>query len=331
MRAVNQSNVIKHVFHDLTENELLFLSNFIVKKSFEPGELILAQGSFSESLYIIDQGEVIVSVILPGDTIKQMAVLSELQIFDEVAFLAQDLTTATMSAKTYVNCTLLTRSVLNTLRIAYPKIAFKIERVLVKQTEQKIIFNGKKLVNFLCSKPSDKLYLDHTHQLPISQAQHQELYITSINRQLLDKLAFFTVLTDSQIKTLLMIMRVYAYDKGYQLNQNLGKVNLVFSGAVMCFLANKDSLVKSIGIMGIGEVFFQQFFSKALNSLFKFVTCEESIILELDVNKYYQLKRLDEEIFYKVNNYINTAFVSRFYIINRQFIRINCEYMNVAS
>ncbi|WP_419419853.1 cyclic nucleotide-binding domain-containing protein [Legionella sp. D16C41] len=333
MGIVSKSSRARGFFSNFTEKELLFLTKFITKASFEAGDLIISQGCFSEYLYIIETGQVAVYITLPGDSIKQKSILVESQIFSEVAFLTDDLTTATIVAKTSVNCLLLKRAVLNALRILYPEIAFKIEYAIAKQTNQKIICDGSQLINTLLTlQTNHNLYSDHAHSLPSNKATYQELNIKAINRQLLDKLAFLNALTKAQIDKLLTFMQVKLYDRGYQLNEQiLGKIGLVFSGAVMFFLAKEKNLIKSIGIISIGDLFLQQFFTQNLKSVFEFVTCEESIILELDINQYQQLKHTEPEIFYKLSQYVHTAFVHWLSIINRQCIRINCEYLNFTS
>ncbi|MGQ3889585.1 cyclic nucleotide-binding domain-containing protein [Legionella sp. CNM-1927-20] len=333
MGIVSQISMIKFFFQNFTEKELIFLVNFISRASFDPGDLIISQGSISEHLYIIEKGSVDVYVTLPGDFIKPTSILTAPQIFGEEAFLANELMTTTMVAKTPVHCFLLKRSVLDALRVTHPEISFKIECAIINQTNEKISNNGKKLINFLLSlRAKHNLRSDHAYYLPNKEAKYQDLNIKSINRQLLDKLAFLNLLTKAQIDELLMVMQARLYEKGYQLDkQSLGKISLVFSGAVMFFLANQTKLVKSIGIISIGDLFLQPLFAQDLKSLFKFVTCEESIILELNIHQYQQLRQLDAEIFYKISQYIHTAFVRSLYMINRQFIRIDCEYMNPIS
>ncbi|STX50075.1 cNMP binding domain-containing protein [Legionella busanensis] len=333
MGTVSQINTIKFFFQNFTEKELIFLVNFISKESFEPGDLIISQGNISDSLYIIEKGSVDVYVTLPGDLIKSTSVLTAPQIFGEEAFLSNELMTTTIVAKTSVHCFLLKRSVLNALRLTHPEISFKIECAIIRQTNEKIINNGKKLINFLLSlQVKHNLRSNHADYLLNKEATYQDLNIKSINRQLLDKLAFLNALTKTQIDELVIIMRARLYEKGYLLDkQSSGKISLVFSGAVMFFLTNQTKLVKSIGIIGIGELFLQSLLAQNSKSLFKFVTCEESIILELDIQQYQKLKHLNQEVFYKVSQYIHTAFVRSLYMINRQFIRIDCEYMNSIS
>ncbi|WP_131782072.1 cyclic nucleotide-binding domain-containing protein [Legionella gresilensis] len=333
MGIVSQINRIKFFFQNFTEKELIFLVNFISRKSFDPGDLIISQGSVGDCIYIIEKGSVDVFITLPGDLIKPTSILTAPQIFGEEAFLSSELMTTTIVAKTPVYCFLLKRSVLEALRLTHPEISFKIECAIVKQTNEKIINNGKKLVNFLLTlQAKHNLRADHTEYLINKEATYQDLNINSINRQLLDKLAFLNRLTKTQIDELLIIMRARLYEKGYQLDQeSLGKISLVFSGAVMFFLTNQTKLVKSIGIVSIGELFLQPLLAQNLKSFFKFATCEESIILELDIQQYQQLRHLDQEVFYKLSQYIHTAFVRSLYMINRQFIRIDCEYMNSIS
>jgi len=328
--------MIKNVdlLHDLTETELTFLSDYLTKKIYSPGEVILHQGTSYSDLYIIESGEVSVSVILPGNTTIEATRLTSGQIFGEVAFLAHTLITATIAAVGTVECIVFYGKILNMLRIAYPETAYKIELAIAKQTNSKLTGNLVRIKELLRTIPVKyRTVSQHAQYLPDPTAMVEEVEATSINRELIKHMDFFLELTEDETTYLLSFMSACKYDKGYRFNTKNapGKLGLICSGAIMLFITDGQKLLKSLAVSGVGELFMQNFLSQEFGLIATYVTCEKSITLELTVENYMRLRECNPYIFYAISQHIHGTIAGSLYIVNRQFVRMNSEYKDLLA
>jgi hypothetical protein len=63
----------------------------------------------------------------------------------------------------------------------------------------------------------------------------------------------------------------------------------------------------------------------------EYVTCEESVILELDFKTYESLKKLQPTLYYAISQYVHNTIVNSLYFINREFVRISSEYKTLMK
>ncbi|MFC3909854.1 cyclic nucleotide-binding domain-containing protein [Legionella dresdenensis] len=322
------------LFQQVTDFELEFLSRYLVEKTYNSGEVILHQGSRGGDLYLIQSGEVSVNVTLPGDITREATRLGTGQIFGEVTFLANALITATITAEgSRVECIIFYRKILEMLRVAFPGAAYKIEHAIAMQVNVKLLQNLERITSLLRSIPEKYVIpSEHALYLPNGRSRSKPVDINSINRDLIKNMNFFQELSATEVETLLPLMNARYYDKGYQFSTEdkaPRTINLVCSGAVMLFIKQNDQLRKSVAVSGIGELFIQNFFSYEFRTVAKYVSCEESIILELSYEEYCKLETTHPAIFYAISRHIHCTIAASLYIVNRQFVRINSEYKDL--
>jgi hypothetical protein len=104
------------------------------------------------------------------------------------------------------------------------------------------------------------------------------------------------------------------------------KLEWIYLGAAMLFIKKDGTLQKSIAVSGIGELLVQNFLFENFRQVAEYVTCEKSVIVELDFEKYEALKKEHPAIFYAISQNLHTTIVDSLYIVNREFVRINSEY-----
>ena len=322
-------------FSELNDDELAFLVNYLGERTYEAGEIILHQGTHGADLYLINSGIVSVHVALPGDIQREATRLIAGQIFGEVSFLTNDPITASIIAVEKSSFIIFYFKVLEMLRVAYPHMAYKIEASIARQTTAKIVSNINRIRDLLKKLPKGtQEQSKHIVKLPVVNATFSDQDTSKLRRDFIDHLAFFSHLGKEDIDFLLEHIQAWRYDQGYELSppdKSRRKISVIYSGAVMLFIKEKEQMKKSIAVIGFGNLFVQNFFAPELNELATYVTCENSIILEIDYQFYEKLEEINPTCFYAISQVLHCMITSSVYIVNRQFVRINCEYSDVTQ
>lgn len=322
-------------FAELNDEELAFLTNYLCEKTYEAGEVILHQGSHGGDLYLISSGLVSVHVSLPGDIQREATKLGTGQIFGEVSFLTNDPITASIIAVEKSTFIIFYFKVLAMLRVAYPHMAYKIESAIARLTTDKIVSNINRIRDLLNKVPHVvQQQSKHVVKLPIATATFSDVNIYDLKREFINHLSFFANLQQEDADFLLQHMQAWKYDQGYELSpkdKSTRKISIIYSGAVMLFIKEKQQMKKSIAVIGFGNMFVQNFVAPELNELATYVTCEKSVILEIDYSFYEKLYELNPACFYAISQILHCTVASSVYILNRQFVRINCEYSDLSK
>jgi signal-transduction protein with cAMP-binding, CBS, and nucleotidyltransferase domain len=332
LKLENQTHFLREVpfFKTLSAKELSFLASYLKMENFDAGQTILEQGDRGSHLYLIKSGVVSATVKLPGDMAKEVAQLHAGQLFGEVSFLATTLITATITAKGPCECLVFYHDVLEMLRVGFPDTAFKIERQIALQSIERIVPTFNNIHHILQTIPEDlQPHSEHALQLPNPAAGYKEISIQTLKTDHFTHIGLFKLLNEQQIAALLPYLTVRSYDRGYRLLKNEAdtlKLEWIYLGAAMLFIKNDCVLQKSIAVSGIGELLIQNFLFENFHKVAEYVTCEESIIVELNWEGYEALKKQQPAIFYVISQNLHTTIVDSLYIVNREFVRINSEY-----
>ena len=322
-------------FDGLSIKELSDISGYLVEKVYRPGEVILNQGTVSGILFFITSGQVIVKIVLPGGMLKAAAKLDAGAFFGEIGFLAHDLIAGTMIADEEVTCLTLHHKVLDAMRVGSPSTAFKFERAIARQSSKKSIEYLHKIRTLLHSVTLvHPLKVGHGHYLPNTAAGFDVIEMKTLNPVFLAKIPFFAGFSPEEMDTLMPFLEAHRYDKGYRFLPNDPQshgIHVISSGAVMLFLKENEILLKSIAVAGAGEIFFTDFFDQQFSGITQTVTCEPSVIIKLGFSGYTKLHELHPEIFYKISHLLHKRVVNSLYILNREFVRMNCEYHDLLG
>jgi hypothetical protein len=92
----------------IRDREVLRFQDLFYVTVFEPGEILFVQGERGSSAHLIQDGEVDV-ILHQGDKLIPLVTLSGSQLVGEIAMITQEARTASMIARTAVNCITLDR------------------------------------------------------------------------------------------------------------------------------------------------------------------------------------------------------------------------------
>lgn len=122
------------LFGELSEREYLKIIDLMEVRTFQPGEIVVREGSPGDSMFIICDGDV--SVVTKDKTGKEipLADLTEGDFFGEVSLLTGKPRTATIYATTYTEVLELKRTSLPEIETSCPQIRQKLEDFYHKRT-----------------------------------------------------------------------------------------------------------------------------------------------------------------------------------------------------
>jgi CRP-like cAMP-binding protein len=319
------------LFTNFSKDELMLVSKHIQVKHYCIGETIMLQGSYGDELYILTKGNVLVYVTLPGDAPKVTTKLKSGQIFGEVSFLTQELITASIIAEDDCICLSCSREILIMLHFAYPEIAYKFETNIIQQIREKIIHQLIVLYDLLETVSKKQTLSQHALYLLNNNAQCTELQHSMLDLNHITPMRFFQTLNEQEVALLLSFMTYRQYERGYQFQTEDSKNSrlcILCSGAVMMFIKKDNMLIKAISVSGVGELFLENpsvIFPK-LQEYTAYLASEQCTILELDFAAYYKMHHSHPKLFFHISTIINHHIARLIYILNRQFVRIYCEY-----
>lgn len=323
------------IFSGLSSSEQALIKPYLVEKTFSKDTVIVKQGGTGHDLYIIVSGIANVWVRLPGDYEKQAIQLEKGQIFGEVAFLAERPFTASAVADSELKCLVFYRHILDMLRVAYPEVAYKIERVIARQAKKKITDHLERIRELIQTVAINKPVVPgHGRYLPKLDAESKPVEIDTLNPLVLKKIPVFSLLSDDEFAILKPLLHVMQYDKGFNFtNTSLvpSSINIIYSGAIMLFLRNEKHLIKSLDVLGVGKLFLNNSSDPDFAPIAAYVSCENCILLQISLKNYMKLHRLYPRLFYKISQYLHSSIVGSIFILNREFVRINCEYSELTS
>ncbi len=121
------------LFRDLSNSELIKVSNLVQKVSLNAGGKVFKRGEAGDAMYLVREGEVEVVVDKPEDDSNEeavVAVLGEGELFGEMALVEGEPRSATVRARTEVKLFRIKKEYFMDLMQNDHEIAFKIYRRL---------------------------------------------------------------------------------------------------------------------------------------------------------------------------------------------------------
>lgn len=329
-KVILQNMTSLPVIADLSKKEQAFLCSYLTSAHYEAGEVILMQGNVGSALFLLVSGVVSVQVTMPGNVQKVVSELQRGQIFGEVAFIANAFITATFIAQEPCECVILSGNIFSMLRVGFPEIAYKIERAVIHEMQDSILDNLARIHVLVASLPKQYLSLHNQGKRIINaKATRQILETPSMDWDFVCKMSFFKSFDTPQITALHRLITIAHYEKGYIFPtdaKSCHRLAMIYSGAVMSFIKHNDVLQKSIAVLGIGELFLPGGFSLEFREINQYVTCEKTVLLEMDFEDYIGLHTKAPAIFYELSHALYKMMASAVYHGNRQFVRLHSEY-----
>ena len=139
-----------NVFKDLKEGELKVFSKIVTSEKYKDGEIIIEEGGEGDSLYIVEEGVVLVSK-LEGEIRAEIVTLSRGEQFGEMSLLEDARTSARVSAKGDVKLLRISRDDFTRVLSANDALSAKVYHALALSLSRRLRHTSDDLVTW---KPS---------------------------------------------------------------------------------------------------------------------------------------------------------------------------------
>jgi len=132
--AVTQYDLLE----GLTRDEVTAVRQFLQRRTFEPGEIIINAGDPANELYLLTRGIVTVFLPLEDGGRKRLASFTPGMAFGEMALIDHAPRSATIIADTAVTCELLSLARLTALGLTNPKVKIRLLENLSRELTRKL-------------------------------------------------------------------------------------------------------------------------------------------------------------------------------------------------
>jgi glutaminase len=122
------------------------LSSVLVKRSFEPGELIIRSGDPADRLYLLVRGEASVIVVLGSHRLVRLSTLSPGMTFGELSVVDRGVRSADVRADEHVECYALSMDAFDQLSETQPALKLHLLENLLRNVSQMLVRLNKQVI-----------------------------------------------------------------------------------------------------------------------------------------------------------------------------------------
>jgi CRP/FNR family cyclic AMP-dependent transcriptional regulator len=137
------------IFKDLEDGELARVSECIREEKFESGEYVFREGEAGNRLYLIVEGEVRISRVIPGSGEEALAVLKPGAVFGEMAVFDRSDRSTDAISNGGTRCLTLSRSDFELLLDLNRELAYKVLWSVVRLLSARLRQSNDSLRSFL--------------------------------------------------------------------------------------------------------------------------------------------------------------------------------------
>jgi len=123
------------------------LKNFFIEKRYNPGDIIFNEGDTSNSLYLIEKGDVLIEKATNREKteFKDLAIISDYNILGEISLFENTPRTARAKALTQVIAKEITKEKFFEIMKNEPEISFNFFSFIIKTLSERILHTSKEL------------------------------------------------------------------------------------------------------------------------------------------------------------------------------------------
>jgi len=137
------------IFKDLDDGELARVAEVCKEQTFDLGEYVFREGEQGNRLYLIVEGEVRISRVVPGSGEEALAVLKPGALFGEMAVFDRSERSTDAIANGAVKCLTITRSDFELLLDFNRDLAYKVQWACIRLLSARLRSTNDSLRSFL--------------------------------------------------------------------------------------------------------------------------------------------------------------------------------------
>lgn len=311
----------------LENSELERLLLYSKVTTFLPGQVLQQQGRINHGMYIVLEGNAIVSTrVLGKDVIK----LSTLEPGDFVGeLLGNKPSTTSVVANTKVKCLFITKDYFNMLGNFFPEVKYKISKAIAEFVCHRIRRLHNKIVSIL-NKSEVNVYPIFSNVLKyFISAKNINLKDSGLEKNQIKDL-FFHLFNEKEFEELFAYANLISAPKDFALIQK-GEVQkscyLVLRGAVQLSILHENKMAK-LTVLGPATIICSLALVDNKPAILTYKTCERAILLKIPDDKMAMLQQKNILLWYKIYDLICQSIVNREEPTDRLFLRLNSEFYN---
>lgn len=314
------------LFAILTRDEREMLVSHGKVVSYADGELILQQGKKSDGLYLIIEGEVIVTVKILGEGRTTITTLKSGHFFGEVTLIDKGLCATSVYAKQSVRCFVITNELFDSLPTFYPQVRHKIIKMIVEEVWNRLKDVHYKITKFMLKTPFFG-EITYTTEKPLPVTYNE----VGIDINQLHQIDLFNIFTKKEYDELIkrgMLINAVKYTALIQAGSKKKIFYIILRGAVQSSIIKQNKIVK-LSVLGPMNLFASiSIIDPSLSSIIDFTTCEQSILLSLSSSNIDKIKSINPSLWYKIFYLMCKLLVEIERSADKLDVRLNSEFYN---
>jgi len=320
------TKLFQYLDHD--ELQLIMKHGQLVK--FSNNEILLAQGQLAQGLFVLIDGKAIVTATLLGKGELELATILPGQFVGEVNVIENLPCTATVAVQGITQCFLISKMMLDMLRMAFPQIHYKLTQSIVEKVTQR-----QRTIHDTIALHYENISVTH-RQIYLMQHYKKNAakkIIKTTHRKKIRMLAYlfdlpiFQSLNHKEMHHVFRIAQIIEVDNQYQFIEE-NKVNqscyYVLRGAIQLSVPVNNGFVK-FAVFGPNHLVCSINIFNQQPELFNYNSCGPATLLELSYDALMILARENKTLWYKLHNLLCSYTVSLQRKLNTQMIRMACE------
>jgi CRP/FNR family cyclic AMP-dependent transcriptional regulator len=317
-------------FRHLESHELNRLMTYCEVVTFSDGETIIQQGKLSKGMYIILEGNALVTAkVLGRDTLK-LATMTRGSFIGEVSMIEKALCTITVIANEQVKCLLVSSNYFDMLTLFFPEIRYKISKAITEEVCHRIKDTRTKITELISNIDMTTLSLFNEVIQSLTKPTNINFDDARINLKHLKNQSFFNLLNENEYEELLKESTLIDCPPQCSLikehDENTSYF-IVLRGAVLSSI-NKNKKTAKLSVLSPVSLLCSLSHIDGAPAVINYSTCEHALLLKITPSHLNHIQKENIQLWYKIYDFICTSFLSLERSTSKLYIRLNSELYN---
>ena len=314
---------------ELQEITMLLKNNQPVK--FAGGDVILHQGKKSSGLYIILEGDVLVTAKILGEGATNLSMLSRGNILGEISVMERGPCATSAIACDSVTCILISSDYFDMLSVFFPETKFKFIKAITEEVCDRLMSLHKKLTQGMEQYHMVERSIFSEVIRTLNRPTEIEFDETGIDFALLKNSVLFKSFTQNELDELLKYSTaIHAPTKSTLIHEDEKHTScyIVLRGAVQSSFI-KNNIFAKLSVLGPMQIFCSiSFIGCTDKSIINYTTCERAVLLKISQENLLNLEKTNTPLWYKLYELLGQSFVEVERSADKLDIRLNSETYN---
>jgi CRP-like cAMP-binding protein len=315
----------------LDANELAIILSHNKIVDFGPGKLILKQGKMSNGIFIIIQGDVIVTAKMLGEGFANIETLEAGNFIGDISYIENVPCSTSFIAKNHVQCLFLSDVYFKLITNYFPQTKYKILIVIAKLACDRLLKLHHKISEVITN--SDMITRSFFTEVMQSLTRPEKITFeeSHLKASDLNRLPMFSELNRSDIEILLKHVVPLMAPKQCTLidkNNESGACYIVIYGAVQSSIIQKNKIAK-LSVIGPVTLFaWPTFIDRETSFAITFSTCEKALLLMIDSPTLLFFQNEHASLWYKLFDLICLSILALEKSVAKLDLRLQIEAYN---